>query len=171
MHFCRISLWHHPEATRRFFTTTSTSKLDPDSYETQLKTLMQTLQPPTVHKQREQNSYVNTDLTLCSFVFIRHGAVNKPLQPPYDGSFKVLQWTNKHFTLDISGKKKVVPLDYLKPAHVDTSPVSDALSKTLTSQSHLPTSTSLPPSPSSSSSPSTAIYYSYHQVRPPCSLT
>ena len=97
MHFCRISLWHHPEATRRFFTTTSTSKLDPDSYETQLKTLMQTLQPPTVHKQREQNSYVNTDLTLCSFVFIRHGAVKKPLQPPYDGPFKVLQWTNKHF--------------------------------------------------------------------------
>ena len=137
----------------------------------QLKTLMQTLQPPTVRKQRKQNSYVNTDLSSCSFVFIRHGAVKKPLQPPYDGPFKVLRWTNKYFTLDISGKKKVVSLDRLKPAYVDASPIPDALYKTLTSQSHLSTSTSLPPPPSSSTSPSTALYYSYHQVRPPCSLT
>lgn len=123
---------------------------------------MQTLQPPTVHKQTKQNSYVNTDLSSSSFVFVRHGVIKKPLQPPYDGPFKVLQrtllWTFE----------KVVSIDCLKPAYVNTPLVPDALSETLTSHSHLPTSTPLSvPSPIIISI-TVNCYYSYHQVRMPC---
>ena len=79
----------------------------------------------------------------------------KPLQAPYNGPFKMLQRTDKHFTLEISGKKKVVSLDRLKPAYVDTSLVPDTSSQTLTAQSHLLTSTPQPPPPASSPSPTT----------------
>ena len=103
------------------------------------------LQPPTVRKHTQGTSYVNKDLSSCPFAFMRHDAVKKPLQAPCDGPFKVFQRTNKHFTLDISGKKKVVSLDRLKPAYVDTSPIPDTSSQTLTAQSHLLTSTSQPP--------------------------
>ena len=46
-------------------------------------------------------------------------------------------------------------LDRLKPAYVDTSPVPDTSSQTLTAQSHLPTSTPQPPPPASSPLPTT----------------
>ena len=152
-----------------FFTTTSTPNLDPNSYATQLKTFMQMLQPPTVRNHTQRTSYINKDLSSCPFVFVRHDAVKKPLQAPYDGPFKVLQRTDKHITLEISGKKKVVSLDHLKPAYMDTSPVPDTLSQTLTACTvtftYIYTT-----APSPSIITITYYYYSHHQVRPTCSL-
>ena len=100
--------------------------------------------------QPQWTTYVNIDFSSCSFVFIRHDAVRKPLQPPYNGPFFVLQRTNKYFTLDISDQKKVVSLDCLKPAYLDTpsSTATDAFTSSRSSQSWTATS-SLPPSASS----------------------
>ncbi len=36
---------------------------------------------------------------------IRHDAVRKPLQPPYDGPYPVVKYTDKHFTIDIAGRR------------------------------------------------------------------
>ena len=55
-----------------------------------------------------RTSHVHSDLTACSYVFMRHDTMKKPLQPPFDGPYLVLNQTNKHFTLDFAGKKKVV---------------------------------------------------------------
>ena len=52
---------------------------------------------------------------------MRNDAVKKPLQSPYDGPFKVLKRTDKHFTLDIAGKK-TISLDRLKTAYMDDTP-------------------------------------------------
>ena len=54
----------------------------------------------------------NDDIIGCIIitVFACHDAVKKPLQPPYDGPFSVLQRHNKHFTPDINGHEKVVSL-------------------------------------------------------------
>ena len=63
-----------------------------------------------------RTSHVHSDLTACSYVFMRHDTMKKPLQPPFDGPYLVLNQTNKHFTLDFAGKKKVVlSTDWIQP--------------------------------------------------------
>ena len=57
-------------------------------------------------------------------VFVRH---DPPLQQPYDGPFKVLHRTDKHFTLDINGRKEVITIDRLKSAHVEETPHDPAI--------------------------------------------
>ena len=58
---------------------------------------------------RKQNRppYMSEDLQTCTHAFIRHDAVKKPLQPPYDGPYEILSRTPKHFTLKVKGKKKL----------------------------------------------------------------
>ena len=102
-----------------------------------------------------------------SLRFVRNDTVKLPLQHPYDGPFKVLNRTAKHFTLDIAGKKKVISLDRLKPAYLDNSlpSTNDATDDTTptetstqptnpTTQMKQPTSTTPPPAtPSSNHNP------------------
>ena len=103
-----------------YFTSTPTSsQLEPHSYATQLKTIIHKLQSPNICKQKQRTIHIHTDLSSCPYVFVRHDGVRKSLQPPYDGPFKVLQRSSKHFTLDVAGQKKVVSLDRLKPAYMD----------------------------------------------------
>ena len=103
-----------------FFSTSSTSaQLEPHSYVTQLKNIMQKIQPPATRKQKPRTTHIHSDLSTCPYVFVRHDGVKKSLQPPYDGPFQVLQRSSKHFTLDISGQQKVISLDRLKPAYMD----------------------------------------------------
>lgn len=63
--------------------------------------------------------HVDPQLTSCPYVFVRHDAVRRPLQPPYDGPFKVLRRGNKQFTIKRSGREEVASLDRIKPAHMD----------------------------------------------------
>ena len=87
---------------------------------------------------------------------MRHDTVKKPLQPPYDGPFQVFQRNDKHFTLDIAGKKKVVSLDRLKLAYMDNSlPFIDDSPVTTDSKSTDATSTTQdqPSTPAASASP------------------
>ena len=53
-------------------------------------------------------------------VFIRRDAVKSPLQPPYDGPFKVISRATKFFKIDLGTRTDTVSLDRLKPAHLDT---------------------------------------------------
>ena len=105
---------------------------------------MQKLQPPAVRKQSQRKTHMSADLSTSTFVFVRHDAIKRPLQPPYDGPYKVLQRTNKNYTLDILGKKKVVSLDRLKPAYIDNSSFP---TKDVTQTSAAQTSTSILPTP------------------------
>ena len=78
---------------------------------TKLKTVMQQLQaiPPRI--QSNKKSYVSDDLHKCTYMFVRHDAVHKPLQQPYDRPYKVLKRTDKHFTLQIKDREEVVSVD------------------------------------------------------------
>ena len=62
-------------------------------------------------------SYVPKDLLLARYVFIRHDSLRTPLQPPYDGPFRVLEAGAKNFVVDLGGKPEWVTVDRLKPAH------------------------------------------------------
>ena len=73
-------------------------------------------------------SYVPKDLPSARYVFIRHDSHRTPLQPPYDGPFRVLEAGTKNFVVDMGGRPERVTVDRLKPAHLDVDgPVQLAL--------------------------------------------
>ena len=63
-------------------------------------------------------SFVPAALQSAGFVFVRRDAHRSPLQPPYDGPFRVLDRGTKGFTLDLGGRRELVSVDRLKPAFV-----------------------------------------------------
>ena len=124
---------------------------DPVNYTNQLKTVMQKLQPPSVRRHQQRTTHIHKDLHTCSFVFVRNDAVKKPLKLPYNGLFKVLQRTNKRFTLDINGTKKTVSLDQLKTAYMDdTVPSTNNTTSTTDTISIADTTKDQRPSPAAS---------------------
>ena len=91
-------------------------------YVQELQMLMQTLQPPPADHHRSAASsdgYVPPALRHASHVFVRHDAVRKPLQPPYDGPYQVLQRTPRRFTVEIKHGPQVISIQRLKPAIFD----------------------------------------------------
>ena len=102
-----------------FFSSSPTPSLtDPSDYVSQLKAHMQRIRPP-LPRPTNNNSQVSNTLSTATHVFVRHDAVKRPLQPPYDGPFEVVKRTDKHFTLNINGHHDTVSVDRLKAAHID----------------------------------------------------
>ena len=59
-----------------------------------------------------RKSQVSEALSTANHVFIQHGAVRKPLQHPYDGPYPVVKRTDKHFTVDIDGRKDIASVHW-----------------------------------------------------------
>ena len=57
-------------------------------------------------------------LSTASHVFLRVDAVKRPLTPPYDGPFLVIERGQKTFTILKNNKNTVVSVDRVKPAFV-----------------------------------------------------
>ena len=74
--------------------------MDPLSYVERLKTIMRTI-PAIPH------------------VFIRHYAIRRTLQHPYDGPFPVVKRTPKYYTINVNGHQQTVTIDRLKPAIIE----------------------------------------------------
>lgn len=102
-----------------FFTDTH-MPIEHGPYVTQLKSTMQRLKAVPPRQPRRRKTHVSDDLSMCPYVFVRHDAVRKPLQPPYDGPYRVLKRSTKHFTIDRSGQQEVVSIDRLKPARLES---------------------------------------------------
>ena len=60
---------------------------------------------------------VDPALQSASHVFLRVDSVKRPLVPPYDGPFRVLERGMKTFILDKNNKSVTVSIDRLKPAY------------------------------------------------------
>ena len=75
---------------------------------------------PTRGDSSYHKVHVSHHLSTCSHVFVRHDAVRKPLQVLFDGPYKVLKRSDKHFPLEVNGQQKVISLNCLKPAHLDS---------------------------------------------------
>ena len=101
-----------------FFSTNNAEHPDPTSYVTNLKHIMSHLQPPKARKVH-RSAHVSDIFSQYTHVFVRYDAVKKPLQQPYNGPFKVIKRTNKHFTVDCNGRQSVISIDHLKPAFLE----------------------------------------------------
>ncbi|KAJ8030193.1 hypothetical protein HOLleu_26527 [Holothuria leucospilota] len=92
---------------------------DPSNYVHRLKSAMTSLIPTSPRVPTNRTTHVNANLNTCTHVFIRRDAVRKPLQRPYDVSFKVLERNDKVFKLDVNGRHETISIDRLKAAHFE----------------------------------------------------
>ncbi|GFY48040.1 fibroblast growth factor receptor-like 1, partial [Trichonephila inaurata madagascariensis] len=65
----------------------------------QLKQTMHNLKPVPTSSHGRKTVFEHPELSLCTHVFLRHDAIRKPLQPPYDRPFAVVKRSEKLFTL------------------------------------------------------------------------
>ena len=100
---------HNPEAIT-----------DPATYAARLRSMMAKLSPAASRPATTTSTYFPAALHSCTHVFVRRDSVKKPLQPPYDGPFRVVSRTPKFYHLEMRGKVDTVSVDRLKPAHRDT---------------------------------------------------
>ncbi len=117
---------------------------------------MQALRCIRIRHPTDNRVHVNRSLN--SYVFVSHDAVRKPLQPLYDDPFRVLDRSDKFFTLDLNGRIDTVSIDRLKPAYVDdlattTSTVDMPLSPTSPPVTSLPSQPTATPHGSQSLDP------------------
>ena len=100
----------------QFFTPSCADKqIDPTIYADRLSSCMQQLRPASPPLQ-SPSSHVPPNLPTCTHVFVHLDALRKPLQPPYNGPYKVLCRQDKHYILEINGKRSTISLDCSKPA-------------------------------------------------------
>ena len=103
-----------------FAPTTSSSSDAPASYLARLRDVFSTLRPlrfDTRVSQPCRPPYQSSDLSTCTHVYIRICRTRKPLEAPYEGPFRVISRTAKHFTIEIRGKEDRIAVDRLKPAY------------------------------------------------------
>ena len=110
-----------------FFDSSSSKDLDPVSYVSKLNASMQQLGATPPRRHSRHKAYISKDLAHCTHVFVRHDAMQTPLQPPYDGPYKVMERGDKTFTIMVNEQQKIVSLDWLKPAHVEDSSIEDLM--------------------------------------------
>ena len=143
-----------------FFTPASTTSLpDPSEYLNKLKTLFRNI-TPTSPRPNTSNTNIPPELSTATHVFIRHDAVRKPLQPPYDGPYPIVKRTNKYFTIKLNNRTDTVSIDRLKPAHLDSTDASPVLATSNNSDSQTPATSPIlsshsRPLPLSATSPTT----------------
>ena len=120
--------------TGQFVAPDTDSSLEPGDYVHRLRRTMLQVKP---HKRIQ---WIHRDLSSCTHVFVRCDHVQKPLQPPYKGPYRVLERRDKFYILDLNGKRDTVSLDRLKIAYLDT----DLMIPTIEPTNH-PTTTPHPP--------------------------
>ncbi|BHF82306.1 hypothetical protein SprV_0802544300 [Sparganum proliferum] len=95
----------------------------PGDYVERLRSAMRNLRA-TPSRTSPACSFIPPDLNKCDFILVRHDAVRRPLQPPYDGPYKVLRRSDKDVVIDRNGKTDTVSIDCVKPAYIDDSDLS-----------------------------------------------
>ena len=101
----------------KFFTPASDDLMIIDSTDHIQSLKLTKLQPTQPRPVHNPYIYVDPALQSQSHVFIIQDSVRKPLQQPYNGPFKVISRTKKHFTIDVNGRQEFVSIDRLKAAY------------------------------------------------------
>nr|VZI45204.1 unnamed protein product [Spirometra erinaceieuropaei] len=94
---------------------------DPTNLLHRLRQFLRTLSP-VPPRPSVSESYLEKDLATCSHVYLRFDRVRRPLEPPYDGPFRVISRGTKNFRIQRGTREEVVSVDCLKAAVPDTHP-------------------------------------------------
>ncbi|BHF73191.1 hypothetical protein SprV_0401626900 [Sparganum proliferum] len=94
---------------------------DPTNLLHRLRQFLRTLSP-VPPRPSVSESYLEKDLATCSHVYLRCDRVRRPLEPPYDGPFRVISRGTKNFRIQRGTLEEVVSVNRLKAAVPDTPP-------------------------------------------------
>ncbi|BHF65278.1 Era Like 12S Mitochondrial RRNA Chaperone 1 [Sparganum proliferum] len=94
---------------------------DPTNLLHRLRQFLRTLSP-VPPRPSVSESYLEKDLATCSHVYLRCDRVRRPLEPPYDGPFRVISRGTKNFRIQCGTREEVVSVDRLKATVPDTPP-------------------------------------------------
>ncbi|XP_064464953.1 uncharacterized protein LOC135376381 [Ornithodoros turicata] len=123
-----------------FFTPVDSSAVpDPSSYLDRLRSIFRDMvaTPPRTPR-RSRTIFCSPDLDTATHVFVRRDTLRAPLQPPYDGPFKVLHRADKYVEVQLPRGPDTITLDRLKPAHLAD------IDAPLPPTTHLPSPAALP---------------------------
>lgn len=113
-----------------FFEDSSASrKLTESEFLNELRSAMQSLRPKQTSNHSNRTPFMEGHLKTATEVFIRTDAVRRPLQPPYEGPFKIVKRFDKFFKVNINGKHVNVSIDRLKAAFTCEEPPYEATSE------------------------------------------
>lgn len=87
--------------------------VDPTTFVSRLKQQMASLQPTATKHHTSSKPFVAPQLNTCTHVFVRTDAVKKPV---FEGPCKVLERSDKYFTVSYKNRPVNISLDLLKPA-------------------------------------------------------
>ncbi|BHF80326.1 hypothetical protein SprV_0702345100 [Sparganum proliferum] len=94
---------------------------DPTNLLHRLRQFLRTLSP-VPPRSSASPSYLEKDLATCSHVYLRCDRVRRPLEPPYDGPFRVISRGTKKFRIQRGTREEIVSVNRLKAAVPDTPP-------------------------------------------------
>ena len=115
-----------------FFTpSTETEKSD---FVKELQQRIKKHKPISTTRHGDKKTFVFKELKTNPYVFIRNDALRGPLQPTYDGPYKVVERTDKNFVIEKNGRKARISIDRLKPAHT----VADTEERDISPQNETP---------------------------------
>ena len=79
---------------------------------------MQSVQYQPTRTKLQQSTFVHKDLQNCTHVFIRRDAWKTPLQPTYDGPFRVIDRKDRYFVVSLNNSRQnALSINRLKPAY------------------------------------------------------
>jgi cleavage and polyadenylation specificity factor subunit 1 len=88
-----------------------------ETFVAKLRRHFRRIQPVPAPHHGQRPVFIHQDLKSASHVFVRTDATKPPLQPPYEGPFRVVRRDAKYFVVDVKGKEKAVSIDRLKPSY------------------------------------------------------
>ena len=112
------------------------SHLKPSSvFLQQLQAYMRKALPPPPKYHGTHSFQIPNGLSHSGYVYVRRDSHRSPLQRPYSGPYRIVETSDKYFTLDVDGNFTKVSIDRLKPAYISRSsplPSTTRIGRTVT---------------------------------------
>ncbi|XP_026481841.1 uncharacterized protein LOC113389018 [Ctenocephalides felis] len=110
-----------PLSLPRDMVTTSKTEISTEdiaNFVTRIVQHMAKLRPTLAPDHTNKKVFIFQDLKTSTHVFLRNDTVRKSLQPPYSGPYKVIDRSDKTFTIQKATQNIKASIDRVKPAYM-----------------------------------------------------